>query len=61
MPRMLTALEKREPVRSVGESIAVSSNIHLPQREPDEKDNLIFDLFCPHFSLAQALTHYEGT
>lgn len=21
----------------------------------------IFDLFCPHFSLVQAFTHYEGT
>lgn len=41
-----------EPVRPVGESIAVGSKIHLPQMEPDEKNDSIvsFFTFAVHIS-----------
>lgn len=34
-----------EPVRPVEEPITVNSNIHLPQREPDEKDDSTVSFF----------------
>lgn len=34
-----------ETGRPVGESIAVNGNIHLPQREPDEKDDSVVSFF----------------
>lgn len=59
----------REPGRSDGEPIAVNGNIHLPQREPDGKDDGVvsFFTFSAHISHQHTplptmkVHHYSGS
>lgn len=53
----------REPGRPVGESTAVNGNIHLLQREPDDKDDSVVSFFSspvhvPHWHRPLPLWRY---